>query len=748
MLKRKGFVAVLAAMVFLSLFCVIQIIRPNVEYQYEGAYDFEEGIPAENVMVRTGISLKPGVYYIEQEYETDRNLANNCTVIDGTVFEKGLLTNGEPLYSGLGTTGFHIWLFESTEQMGISVSYGGQGLLQTGNLTIKETNLLWTMLLTVFLFAGGLLMLCLTYGAYNASYPVAQEKKNVFFWVMVISLLASVPYLLGTNVSGADFTYHLLRIEGVKDGILSGNFPVRLEPEWLYGYGYANAIFYCNALLLLPATLRLLGFTVMTSYNLYAIGLNIATAWIAYYCFSRIFQNKKIGLLCSALYTLSIFRIFKLVITSAVGEGSAFTFLPLVLYGLYRIFTEDPKNKNYKTAWIPVAAGYAGLIQTHVLTCEITAFLTILICILCIRRIFIKETFWELAKGALAAGALSLWYLVPFLDYYLTQEMHIKYVSARTIQDRGLYLPQLLFHFWKTGNSSNAAERSMQSAQPIGVGVILSASLAFFAILWFSGKLRDKKQQGGTLALAKLSAILGGMLMLMSLHIFPWDSIQQLNQVTMALVSSIQFPNRFLGWGTAFLVTVFGYCIQYAHRSQRRRYYYGGIILALIGITTSGMYLLDHVIRDQQQFLLYNEEGMGVGYISGAEYLIEGTEEELLTYTEGATPGTGIVVDAYDKDYLQVTLSCTNTTREESYIELPLLYYKGYHAYASTMGEELAVEPGTNHVVRVLLPPAFAGEVEVRFVSPFYWRISEIITYLTALAFGGIYLWKKRRAKV
>lgn len=70
----------------------------------------------------------------------------------------------------------------------------------------------------------------------------------------------------------------------------------------------------------------MLGFTVTESYLLYCIVLNIAIAAIAWYCFGKMFRDDVIGLACSGLYTLSIFRIYKLLITGAVGEGSAFTF--------------------------------------------------------------------------------------------------------------------------------------------------------------------------------------------------------------------------------------------------------------------------------------------------------------------------------------------------------------------------------------------------------------------------------------
>ena len=61
--------------------------------------------------------------------------------------------------------------------------------------------------------------------------------------------------------------------------------------------------------------------------------------------FHIFFKDRIIGLVCSALYTLSIFRFFKLVMVGAVGEGSAYTFLPLVVYGIYLVFEKDVEDR-------------------------------------------------------------------------------------------------------------------------------------------------------------------------------------------------------------------------------------------------------------------------------------------------------------------------------------------------------------------------------------------------------------------
>jgi hypothetical protein len=737
--RQKGIIVYTAAVCLLLIFCVVTLLLPKAEYEYQGTYRFETGTASTDTVVYEGISLKPGVYEVSLAYRTDTDYSAICSVKDDTVHHRALLTNGEHCYKGLAETSYDMWLFEPTDNLQIVVSYGGEGALETGDLVVSDTGKLWSMLLVLVLFAAAAGYALLVAVCYNRQYGISSGAKKVFFFLAVITFLASLPQLRGFVLGGADLTYHLQRIEGVKDGLLSGQFPVRLEPEWLYGHGYADGVFYCNALLYFPALLRLAGFTVTTSYNVFCILLNLATAVIAWYCFSRIFEDDNIGLMCSALYTLSVIRIYKLDITGALGEGSAITFLPLVFYGMYRVLTEDTNEKSYRTAWLPVAFGYAGLMQTHVLTCEITAFLTLIVCVVCIRRIVKLPVFCALAKGALGALGLSLWYLVPFADYYLTQDMHIRHVSGRTIQERGLYFAQLFVNSWSQSVQETLESKGLVGVEPVSPGLLCMVGLGIFLVLWLCGRLRHRRlsqRYSVQVPAAKFSAVLACLLLFMTLKIFPWDWIQEQNAVAASLVSSLQFPNRFLGWAMVFLVMVFGFCVWYCKMvfGDRQTKRGAACVLTVAGIftvasvLTCSLYLIRHSLTEQNHYTLYNEEGMGFGYISGAEYLVQGTDDSLLTFT-GPAAGADVTIKSYDKRYLHAWLSCANTGETESYVELPILLYKGYRAYTAD-GQELTICDGDNHLVRVLLPAGFDGTLEVRFVSPFYWRISEIVSLI------------------
>lgn len=742
--KKKPVLLFTAVFFLMLLILFFKILQPNREYLYDGRYAFTQGVSADQAVVYDQLRLPPGVYLVNLSFISDTDLNGHCNVKDGTVFDGALLCNGEHIYSKQQATDFHFWLFEGTEQLQITISYNGEGTLAVGSLYLTETNLLWTMLLCCVLAIGLAGYLSLFFYYYQQTYSVSRECKQTFLFLCLITLAASVSYLSGYTISGGDLTYHLMRIEGVKDGLSSGFFPVRLEPEWLYGHGYANGIFYCNTFLYLPALLRLAGFPVSVSYNLYCVFVNAATAVISYYCFSRILKSCRIGLLCSALYSLSIIRIYKLVITSAVGESNAFVFLPLVFYGLYRIFCEDPGDKTYRSAWVPLMLGYAGLMQTHVLSCEVTAFVTLLFCIIFLRRVFCKEVFLSFVKAAAGSVLLSLWFLVPFLDYYLTQDVHIKHVAARTIQAAGLQPAHLLFHFWQPGGHTASDGYGVFDSHPSGLGLSLIAGTILFLILWLGGAFR--KQRDHATRFMKITAIFGCLLSILSLSIFPWDTLQSLHPIAASLISSLQFPNRFLGWATLCMIAVLGSTLSYLKKHSAKGYLYLTLI-AVFSILTSGLYLQDYVNARQNAYRIYNEEGMGFGYISGAEYLIEGTDQLLLTFAD-PVPGEGITLSAYTAGSLRADFHCSNLSDSESHLDLPLLYYKGYQAHRTDTGEALPLTYGENNVIRVLLPAAFDADVSVSFQSPVYWRISELISLLTGILLLATALKKRRKAHV
>ena len=108
-----------------------------------------------------------------------------------------------------------------------------------------------------------------------------QKKKNGdellpegLAWTvcLIAGVFASLPVLRDFFVYGHDLAFHLTRIESIKDGLLSGQFPVRVDTAFLNGYGYISSMMYGEALLYIPALLRLCGVSMMASYQAFIVG--------------------------------------------------------------------------------------------------------------------------------------------------------------------------------------------------------------------------------------------------------------------------------------------------------------------------------------------------------------------------------------------------------------------------------------------------------------------------------------------
>lgn len=740
-MNRKPYVryTILGISLLLSLLCVIRIAMPNREWNYAGSYEFVKGTPCPDQEVYEHISLGAGVYRLELSYESAGDTNAMCNVKDGTVYYGGLLCNGEHMYAALDHTSYDFWLFEPTEELSVTIDYSGQESLTTGNLRIVETNLLWTRYLTILLAISALILWTLWYQKRDAQKEKKERRHVVIFGIGVIAFLASIPYLYDGMISGADLTYHLQRIEGVKDGLLTGQFPVRLEPRWVFDHGYANGIFYCNLLLYFPAALRMLGFTVTESYLLYCIALNIATAAIAWYCFGKMFRDDVVGLACSGLYTLSIFRVYRLLGTGAVGEGSAFTFFPLVLYGIYLIFEGKKEEREFRNSWIVLGLGYAGLVQTHVLSCEIAALMTVLLCLVYLPKLFEKERFLKCVQGAFFALGLSLWYLVPFLDYYFTQDVKIRHASARTIQERGVTFVQELQTFWNFHDTAASTTERMQYTHPVGPGLFLIAGVFLLLLLLFLEVIPRGKETEKSFAIR--SAGLGCLVLWMATDTFPWDALQTTSQTAATLVSSLQFPYRFIGWGMTFLIVVVGYLLSFFRKNQKL-FYRMGLVIVMTAVATSYVYLIDAEDESTGAIHLFNRESMGFGYISGEEYLIYGTDSSALSFAKPKAD-EGIGISEYEKKGLRATFFCENSSDTQGTVKLPILLYKGYQA-SGDGGESLEITDDRSHLLGVSIPAGYSDRITVKFTEPWYWRAAELITLTVVVAFVAGMVYKRR----
>lgn len=104
---------------------------------------------------------------------------------------------------------------------------------------------------------------------------LADSELCACLWVLcAMAVLTCAPALTnGGAANGADWSFHLSRIEGIANGLREGRFPVRVYSMAKDGYGYAPSLFYGELLLYFPAVLRLLGMSVQGAYHTYLLAV-------------------------------------------------------------------------------------------------------------------------------------------------------------------------------------------------------------------------------------------------------------------------------------------------------------------------------------------------------------------------------------------------------------------------------------------------------------------------------------------
>lgn len=249
-------------------------------------------------------------------------------------------------------------------------------------------------------------------------FRISRETGDHLKILVLLIIVSSVP-LMVNYVFSQDLLFCLTRIEAIKQGLQNGKFPVKIQPYWLNGHGYAVSVFCGDLFLYVPAVLRLLGMSLQVSYQIYVLFVNIATVFVSYFCFSKM-SSGWIGVFCTIVYSLNRYRLARIYTIGVVDEYTAMIFLPLVLYGMWRIYMLPEDEEAHGKSWLTLAIGCTGVFMCHIISAGITVLFLIIAALVLWKKTFRKKTFRALLKAAAATGLLSLWFLVPFLDYMCT----------------------------------------------------------------------------------------------------------------------------------------------------------------------------------------------------------------------------------------------------------------------------------------------------------------------------------------
>lgn len=694
----------------------------------EDGYYIDSSMDSSGFFAATpGIDLGRGSYRVILQYKTEEGASSYSLDADDATYR--LLTGRQniTLNPNKEQESIQFYLNEPTKNFQFRLDFNGSGYLWIKEIQVIQT---WQMERMYALFTL-IFVLSIEFVWWMKKKQILKritvQQKNVCLVIGAGIVLASMPCFTYYLNYGFDLNFHLMRIEGIAEGLKNGNFPVKMQLNWLAGNGYPVSVFYGDTLLYIPAILRLIGFPLQSVYKFYIVLVNILTGITMYLAVKGITKDNWIAAVGSFLYLVLPYRLSCIYIRAGVGEYTAMVFMPLVFMGIYQIFRNNVKEKNWKWVWIIPAIGFSGMIQSHLLSCVIIGFFTILVCVCLGKKTIEPARFKMLATVVIATAIANLYFLVPFLDYMQGSYNVNDTAKVSRIETQGAFLNQI-FSLFPKGNTI-----SLSVAEGVGVGneMVLSLGIAAWGgiILFLYWRNNYKKRNN----YARVSYLLFGLNLLavwMSTSAFPWDVLREKFQFAAFLIESLQFPWRVLSVGSVLMIGLISVILNMIASDKREEMKKISAVLVIMSAVSAGFLVSDLVYENNTVYIVDGSD-LSSTHLQGAEYVPSGVDVEDLVRARGVISSSeGVYGYECGKGVYRIVMESASDVTQ---VSVPRLYYKGYQAVSASNGTRMKCFAGENGRVTIEVPNGFVGEINVDFVSPWYWRIAELISLLSVV---------------
>lgn len=551
-----------------------------------------------------------------------------------------------------------------------------------------------------------------------------ESKKEVLFFGGVLlvctALLAHLFFSTELLLRGSDQLFHLNRIEGLKEGLLAGQLPVRIYAFQFNGYGSPEGIFYPDLFLYIPALLRMAGVSYTVVYHSLWIAIIFLGVFVSWYAFCHWLRSPAAGALAAVLFN-TVYMMFVCQGT-AVGQQTALIFWPLAFYALWTVLYEE----NGEEKWPLLLFSAVAIFQAHIINAGLFVLGAAAVCALSRRQLREKSRRQAVIMTAGLGLLLNLWRLVPFFYFYRNMDFWIKHPER-------YFLPFDSLSYFTCSFSGLFREQFWLSI-PV---IVLSLFFVFVRLKdWRSNKLWYATFFWCALLCAG------------TWQGFPWQLVERL-PVVGAFLPKLQFSFRFIPLGTVFLVLFLGrFCEEFLQiLTHRWRLWMAGLCIAS---SLCGVWTLHHWELEMGKFAfkIVNEYAEFTTLPStkhAGDYLYSDIRFDKLKNHEGQIPQandyyTAAVIKAVHRRGNTIDVSYQAAKGE--LLQVPLFYYPGYRAVLED-GRELEIRQTGEHFLQVLLPPG-EHRVHVWYSGLWFFRLADVIS-LVAFVWLVWYLGRGKR---
>ncbi len=694
------------------------------------------------------MSLGFGSYEVTMQYRAASD-ENNYQIFDSTYVDNAM--SGD-LFGSLDSTKsvqkVPFWLYHKTNSF--FVAWFGDVNMEC--ITIRQTNaLLYEWLISFVLFFAVLDFILYRFFRSAGKDSIEIRKNKIYGVIAITTFVASLPLMINYLLDcRGDISFHLARIEGIYEGLAGGSFPVRMDGFMLHGQGYADPIFYPNLFLYIPALFRLAGMPVLRAYKLFLGIWNLFSCAVAYYSFKKIVKSDKAALIGMIIYVLSPYRILCVYGRGALGEGLALTFFPLVAAGLWMLLSPAKKKGEKAFAGVSfggiiiLALGLTGILQSHILSCEMVGIFMILALLICAKRTFRIQTLVSLVFSAVLVVLLNLFFLIPFLqsygmDLYVFKNFDV-YLYENALSVYELFGSQFDLYGQSSILTSDLRDEMGMS---LGLAILFGMLIAAFGIRLIAS--RRKTDMG---RLITVTAVLGTLSAWITTYFFPWKQVENI-PVVGKLFCMVQFPWRYLGISTfCFTLMIVAYlqireegCAEGAGLLFGKNMQIVNIIL--VGLTVLVAYLnVQSLMNQTEYFAPYSAVGVNQGRtMIQAEYMYSDT-------TIDGLRSAAKVPNAYTRSGTTLRFTVSEPAAEAWELATPMAYYPYYIAMDEQTKETFFTAKGEAGTAIIYVPGGYSGTIKFYVPEAKKWLLGDLVSLFTIIGLIVFGLVSSKKKKV
>lgn len=676
----------------------IRSVSGNKSYNvdFRAIREFKDDDGTGHLQLR-GLSLRKGTYNIAIGYMVDSACNLEIALDNDTYFAEKMSAT----YNSAATREYKFELGSGTDRGRIDFTYPANSRLQLAFITISSNDPIYYDGL-IF----GILLLILIPFVWMGMYFYNKSTHKLSLIVAVAMVIIQViPFLAKSGLNlGTDLRAHMMRIEGTFYGLLDGQFPVVVYPEWNNSYGQIGVL-YPSVFLYVPAIFRMMGMSQLGACKLFLLLVIAGSAVIALASARTIF--KKNWQICLAIVVICLdnMRLFDMLGDGRIGGALlAEMFYPLVLAGLIEVFYQNRRK------WYLLSYGVAGVFCSHIVSATVVC-IGILIFSLCSLKRF-KDTYIYriIGRTILLFTGLILGTLVCFLKFYFTDWGQNK-----------LQWEDFVRTLWPRGTIYN-------DKKWIFVWALLLICATSLIIVIVRGRFSHLKESFALPAL-----ISGTALLWMSTKAFPWVLLRKIPAIEY-YTNMLQDSFRFITLADVFLIFCACRLLEEVVLSVegRRSYKSKTLISSLAVIAFLCLVNFFHVNLEyfERGSTLYYDAVIGEIEYRMDDYLPAGTLDEWYDSDTGYISDEEAVSSlAYERKGTYIYYSYTNS-RDGAYVEFPRFYYDGYVA-EDEMADPVQVYKGDRNRTRVYLK-----KTDVPAIIRLWYYVPRYMTLACALSFS------------